>query len=442
MKRLFRSMVPVAVLAASGAIGFVLLTTAPKPERKPPNPVVPVVDVMGVLPVDYQVKVASTGTVAPRTQSTLVSEVAGRIIEVAPNFRTGGFFDAGEVLVSVDDAEYLLAVADIEAATEGVKARLAELDITAENLKKSLVIDTQHLELAQRQFQRNSKLREQGTVAQSVLEQSEREFLASKASIQSLNNSLALIPAQRRVLEAELRLKQAQLDTARLDLARTRLSAPYAGRVLEKRADIGQSVSKGSVLATLYAVDYAEIRLPINDREAAFLQLPVGRTSEVPPADLPKVTLAADIGGQRYEWLGRIVRSEGAIDARTRQLFLVAQVDDPYASVSGRPPLKVGQFVEAEIPGHVLRDVLVLPRKAVRADDEVLVVTPEDRIERRQLEVVWSDREHVVVRAGLQAGERVSLTALPYAPEGSRVTVGAVGGEKRQGSEQRLTETN
>ncbi len=442
MKRWFRFLAPAAVLAVSVAAGFLLLTTAPKPERKPPSPVLPLVEVMEVLPVDYQVKVASTGTVAPRTQSTLVSEVAGRIVEVAPNFRSGGFFDAGEVLVMVDEAEYLLAVADIEAAIEGVKARLAELDITAENLKKSLVIDTQHLELAQRQFQRNSKLREQGTVAQSVLEQSEREYLASKASIQNLNNSLALIPAQRRVLEAELKLKQAQLGTARLDLERTRLSAPYAGRVLEKQADIGQSVSKGSVLATLYAVDYVEIRLPINDREAAFLKLPAGRTSEVPPADLPEVILAADIGGQRHEWQGRIVRSEGAIDARTRQLFLVAQVDDPYSSANGRPPLKVGQFVEAEIPGHVLQDVLVLPRKAVRADDEVLVVTPEDRIERRHLEVVWSDQQNVVVRSGLRAGERVSLTALPYAPEGARVAVGVAEGEKRQGSAQRLTETN
>lgn len=437
MQKLIRPLAPLVVLAACAAIAFYLLTTAPRPERKPPPPVMPVVDVLEVQPVDYQVMVAANGTVTPRTQSELVSQVAGRIIQVAPSFRNGGFFDLGEVLVVIDPAEYELAVANLEAALAGVEARLAELKTTAANLKKSLAIETQQLALAERQFQRHSKLREQGTVAQSLMEESEREFLLRKSSIQNLNNSLQLIPAQRRVLQSELKLKQAQLDTAHLDLARTQVRAPYAGRVLEKRVDVGQSLSKGSVLGTLYAVDYAEIRLAITDREAAFLDLPLGRMAAVAADPLPPVTLSARIGEQRHQWPGHIVRSEGAVDARTRQLFLIAQVADPYALAEGRVPLKVGQFVEASIPGRILEQVFVLPRKAVRADDEVLVITPDERIQRRRLDVVWRDQESVVVRAGLNGGERVSLTALPYAPDGAQVRISGQPGQPGEPPPQR-----
>jgi RND family efflux transporter MFP subunit len=252
------------------------------------------------------------------------------------------------------------------------------------------------------------------------LEQSEREYLLRRASLQSLQNSLQLIPAQRRVLQAELKLKQAQRDMAQLNLTRTQVVAPYTGRVLEKRVDIGQSLSKGTVLATLYAMDSIEIRLPITDRKAQFLSLPEGQGSGV-----LSVVLFSKIGEQRYQWKGRIVRTEGAIDSRTRQQFLIAQVDNPYSNASDdRAVLKIGQFVEAEIPGQILTDVFVLPRKALRAGDEVLVITADDRIERRQLKLIWGDKESVVVRAGLVAGDRISLTALPYAPDGAQVKVG------------------
>jgi len=423
MRKLFRILLPAVVLVACVALAFFLMKTAPQPKRIQQKPVVPVVDVLEVEQADYQVKVASTGTIKPHTQSNLVAEVAGTVVHISPNFTNGGFIEQGELLVRIDPAEYQYAVANIKAALSGVRARLAELDTTAENLKKSLAIEGQHLALAERQFKRHTKLRKQGTVSQSALDQSEREYLLRKSSLQGLENSLELIPAQRQVLQADLKLKQAQLASAQLDLNRTQIKAPYTGRVLEQRVDLGQSVSKGSVLAAIYAVDYVEVRLPISDWEASFLALPEGRVGE----SQREVILSVSIADNRYQWRGRIMRTEGMIDTRTRQLFLVAQVDDPYAaSPDGKPPLMVGQFVEAEIPGRLLQDVIILPRKVIRANDEVLVIGSNDRIERRNLEMVWRDQEHVIVGAGLTAGERVSLTQLPYAPDGSPVKISGV----------------
>jgi len=419
MRKLFRILLPIIVLAACIAFAFFLIKTAPSPQRKPSKPVVPIVDVLEVESSDYQVVISSTGTIKPHIQSDLVSEAAGSVVYVSPHFTNGGFIDQGEVLVRLDQAEYQYAVANTRAALSGVKARLLELSATADNLKKSLAIEAQQLALAEREFKRHSKLKH-GTVSQSALDQSEREFLLRKSSLQGLKNSLGLIPAQRQILQAELKLKQAQLASAQLDLDRTQIKAPYAGRVLEQRVDLGQSVSKGSVLATIYAVDYVEVRLPISNREASFLTLPEGQEGETPL----EVILSVSIAGSDYQWRGRIMRTEGMIDVRTRQLFLIAQVDHPYThSADGKPPLMVGQFVEAKIPGRLLQDVIVLPRKVIRAADEVLVITPDNRIERRNLEVAWRDQASVVVRAGLSAGERVALTQLPYAPQGSLVRI-------------------
>jgi len=419
MSKVPRFLMPVVVLIACAAFAFFLIKTAPQPKRKPQRPVAPIVEVLKVKQSDYLVKVASTGTIKPHTQSDLVSEAAGSVVYVSPNFTNGGFIEEGELLVRLDPAEYQYAVANIEASLSGVKARLVELNTTAANLKKSLEIESQHLALAERQFIRHTKLRKQGTISQSALDQSEREYLLRKSSLQNLENSLELIPAQRQILQADLKLKQAQVSSAQLNLDRTQIKAPYKGRVLEKQVDLGQSVSKGSVLAAIYAVDYVEIRLPISDRDAAFLMLPTGGETELQQ----EVLLSVSIADNHHQWRGRIMRTEGAIDARTRQLFLIVQVDDPYAVTSSRPPLMVGQFVEAEIPGRLLHDAIVLPRKVVRAGDKVLVITSDDRIERRNLEVAWRDRDNVVVRSGLSVGERVSLTQLPYAPDGSQVKI-------------------
>ena len=433
MKQLLKRLAPLVVLAVAVAVSYYFFATAPEPKRRPPKPNIPLIEVFQVHPVDYQVQVDSSGTVSPQISSTLVAEVSGRILRVADSFRNGGFFKKDDVLVEIEAEEYRLALANIEAELHGVTARLAELQVKNDNLHKSLAIEKEQLALAEEQYQRQQRLREQGTVSQSTLEQSQRELLIRRSAIRSLRNDLELIPVQRKILESEQQLKQVRFDQARLDLARTRVLAPYAGRVLEKRADIGQSVSKGSALAEIYAIDAAEVRLPITEREAGMLLLPEINTDSGLSSKPVPVTFFTNSGGRKNQWNGLIVRTEGAIDSKTRQQFLVARIDQPFVSGDHQhPPLKVGQYVEAQIPGRTLSNVFVIPRKAVRADDEVVLLAADGRIERRQIQVVWKDRSSVVVSKSLTSGERISLTALPYAPEGSKVRIKGQGKKGRR----------
>lgn len=386
MKIWVRIATPLAVLTVGLAAGMMLLATGPKTERKRPPPTVPVVESMTVEEQDYPIKIRSRGTVSPRTQSTLIPEVSGRIVKVSPALRSGGFFEKGEELLHIDSNDYDNAV--VIARADLAKARLT---------------------LAQEEAQSDQARRDWARLAPD-----------------EMPSALVVRQPQVDSARAEVAAAEARLAQAETDLARTRILAPYAGRVLQKQVDVGQYVSPGTVLATIYAVDYVEIRLPLTDNQVGFVALPEqyrGGPAGVSADKGAAVTLSATIGRDRFDWRGRLVRTDGAIDTANRQLFVVAQVDDPYARHGTAPPLKVGQFVEAEIEGRVLSRVFVLPRSILEPGDKVLVIDDQHRLQRRSVDVRWRDGENVVVTGGIGAGERVSLTPMVFAAEGTVVRV-------------------
>ncbi len=389
MNRLLRILLPVIVVSAGVAIGLMLMATGPEVERRPPARMLPTVEVMVVQPQQYQVLLHTQGTVTPRTQSTLIPEVAGRIISIAHQFRSGESFAAGAELFAIDPTDYQNAI--IIARADLARARLA--------------------------------LAQENALAKHALDD------WKKLGRQQSPTDLTLHKPQVASAKAEVAAAEAQLRQAETNLRRTHIRAPYAGRVLEKMVDVGQYVSPGTVAATLYAVDVAEVRLPLTDRQLAFVDLPNGNWHSAP------VILRTRVGRVVNQWQGRLVRTESAIDVASRQLFVVAKIDHPFQykkqQQGSTPPLKMGQFVEADISGHLLNNVFVLPRQAVENDGQVLVVNAQNQIERRAVQVVLRKGGQVIVSAGLQAGERISLTPMPFAREGTAVEIaGEQNGER------------
>jgi RND family efflux transporter MFP subunit len=380
-----RLWLPLGILAAGAAAVVVLLATRPRVEPDPPEVAAPLVRVTSVAPEPHRFVVRTQGTVEPRTESELVPQVAGEVVWVSPALASGGFFEEDEPLVRIDPA-------DAAVELESTRAAVA---------------------LAESEFQRAKKERaRQRTLAE--------RSVASESRIDDAENAF-------RVAEAQLREARARLARAERDLERTELRAPYAGRVREESVDVGQFVSRGAPIATLYAVDFAEVVLPIPDRELQYLDLPLlyrGESPEIADSSLP-VRLHAEFAGQDNVWTGRIVRTGGEIDAKSRMVNLVARVEDPYgrALASARPPLAVGLFVEAEILGRSVDEAFVLPRVALRDGDRVLVLDDESRLRFRDVDVLRVEREAVVVGDGLRSGERVCVSPLRAVVDGMAVRV-------------------
>ena len=219
---------------------------------------------------------------------------------------------------------------------------------------------------------------------------------------------------------AALRETRAALDQAERDMARTEVRAPYTGRVRATSVDVGQFVNRGAPMATLYATDYAEVRLPIPDDDLAYLDLPLWHRGDK-AAEGPEVVLSARFAGGQHSWRGRIVRTEGEIDPRSRMVHVVARVEDPYAPSDGRPPLAVGLFVEAEIQGRRAEGVYVVPRAALRASGTVYLIDADERLRIRTVEVLRSTREQVIVGAGLSDGDRVVVSPFDTAVDGMHI---------------------
>lgn len=375
----------ILIVAAAGAAALVL--SRPDPTTRQPEAVLPVVRVHTVEIMDIALTVRSQGTVSPRTQSVLVPQVTGRVIEVAGSFAAGGFFEEGDWLVRIDPHDYRQAL--IGARAQEAQARLRLAGVRAE------------AELARKEW---------------------AELGDGEAG------PLTLFEPQVAEAEAALAAALAGVDQAQTNLARTEVLAPYAGRVRTQQVDRGQVVAPGTTLATIYAVDLAEVRLPLSDDELAYVDLPMGYRGESGPSAGPRVVLRAEFAGHVHEWTGRVVRTEGMIDPLSRMIHAVAQVRDPYGrSQPGRPPLAAGMFVEAEIQGKSLQDVAEIPRAALRPDGTVLVVDVEDRLRFRDVRVARTLRETVIVAAGLADGDRVCVSPLAAVVVGMRVIVRADG---------------
>jgi RND family efflux transporter MFP subunit len=376
-----RVLVPVGLVLA-GVLGMVLfLVTSPRLETQKREPPAPLVRTLAAEPRSLRLTVRTHGSVEPRSESDLVPEVSGTVVWISPSLATGGYFEAGEALLRIDPADSRLAV-------ERAGAVLARAE-------------------SQRALAAKELERLRGLAAQNV---------ASPAQLDDAANA-------DRVAQAALREARAALESARRDLARTEIHAPYTGRVRSESVDAGQFVSRGAPIARLYAIDYAEVRLPVPDQDLAYLDLPAYHLGQQDVRG-PDVTLHGDLAGQRRTWQGYVVRAEGEIDPHTRMLRLVARVDDPYArQASDRVPLPMGLFVDAEIAGRQVENAVVLPRAALRDASRVLVIDAEDRLHFREVQVLRASQDEVVVGGGLAAGERVCTSPLETVVEGMRVRV-------------------
>ncbi len=369
---------PVAILAVAALVVVALVSSRPQLETVPREVVPPPVRVLSVTSTEVDLGVRSQGSVIPVTEADLVSEVAGTIVWTAESFEVGGFFDAGEVLLRLDRRDYELALASSRAALAqagvGLAREQAEADVAREEWEE---------------------LGEDGEPGPLVLRKPQ----------------LAEARAQ---VEAAL----ANMRRAGLDLERTAIRAPFAGRLRAKRVDRGEFVNRGVPLATIYAVDAAEVVLPVPDSELAFLDLPLD--GELGDSG-PRVLLRARFAGGRHEWEGRVVRVGGEIDPATRMVNLIARVDDPYRASGDRPPLSVGLFVDAEVVGRSVESVFQVPRGALVGADRVWLVE-DGRLVLRRVGILRADPEVVIVSDGLSAGDRISLTVLESAVDGMRVT--------------------
>jgi len=380
---LIKGILPIVVLIVGFLIMRTLIASRQAPEKRVrQNPGV-LVQILETMSEDRQAIVTSSGTVRTAQEVTVAPQVSGLVTRVAPAFVAGSFFKAGELLFAVEALDYELAVERATAAVAKAKTEITVLESRAR--------------IARQEWDR----------------------LQSKNDRQP--NPLVLYEPQLQDAKANLTASMAALKQAELDLSRTRIVAPFNCRVRSEQVAPGQYVKAGSEVAVLASVDTAEIIVPLPLDEIPWVMIPQQRGGMPGIAATVRVTM----DDRTYQWPGRLDRSLGEVDMKSRMAQAVVVVDNPYTNTLGGAEdtvdLEVSMFVAVDLHGRTVQDVIVLPRKALRDNNTVWTMDNDQKLRIRKVETVRYEGDTVWITAGLDAGEQVVLTMLTGAADGMKL---------------------
>lgn len=379
-----QSIISIALLLVAALITALLYSLRPDTDITEPVYAPVTVDVVVAEKETIRIPMQAQGTVSPLQQTTLLAEVQGRIVEVSSTFNVGGFFQKDEVLLRIDPRDYQARQARAEAAIRAAESEL---------------------------------LQEQG---RADVARREWEKLPAGSQRSPEARDLYLRKPQLAQAEGQLLAARADLQTAQNDLDRTSVRAPYSALISAKHSELGQFVTPGAQLAEIFSVDIAEVRLPIPQTRLAYLDLPGVRSDDAGAT----IDLYTDVNGDVSHWPARLHRSEGVFDERSRSLFAVARIDDPYGlNQPERAALRVGTFVTANIEGRPMPGLVALPRYVMRAGDNVAVVDDNNLVRNRAVITLRTGGDFVYVSSGLEDGDEVILTTLDNALTGAEVSV-------------------
>jgi len=350
-----------------------LKDNGPEADKELPPRVIPVVNVMEARLGAEQLVISTQGRVESVRRTQAASEVMGRVVMVSPKFEVGGQFSHDEIMLEIDSADYVSALATAESSLADARLLLAQEQARADQ--------------AGRDWQKLGR----GEPSELVLR---------KPQIESA--------------QAHIAAATASVGKAKRDLERTKLRAPYDCRVEASYTDLGSYIMTGARLADLYSANAFEVRVPVTLEELAYLDKGkiVGS----------KVIANALLGGADRQWHGTIVRNEGVVDQQTMTMYLVVGIKpQSEAGPYQLPPL--GLFVQAEIQGGVMEGVIKVPRSALRPDNTLLTVNAANQLQVTPVTIARTLEKSVLVSAGLRDGAKVIVSPMETPVSGMKLSV-------------------
>jgi RND family efflux transporter MFP subunit len=373
-------LLPILVLLIAVGITFVILKTRKKPQPVEVPHLGPLVETVRLEPVTRNVVVVGTGTVQSRHEVDITPQVKGRVVKMSPNLVAGGTFREGELLFAIEDVDYQLAI-------DLARASLAQTELD---------------------LQRNANL---ARVAR-------QEWEALHPGGQTEPDPLVVYEPQMKSAQAQRDAAAANLKQAEINLQRTQVLAPFDGYVRSEQVEIGQYLTAGAPVAKIIGTAQTEIAVPLPLDELVWLDIPeTGGTEFGSPAKIELRT-----GGEVFRWQGQVSRALGEIDPRNRMAHIMVLVTDP-VSERGKNGhllnrLLPGMFVKVLLHGEQLSQVFAIPRGALRDNDTVWLANEDNTLTMRNVEIIRHEPHEVLVRSGVNNGDRLILTNLSGAAEG------------------------
>ncbi|WP_299640414.1 efflux RND transporter periplasmic adaptor subunit [uncultured Ruegeria sp.] len=384
---------------------------------------------MEILPQPVSATVIGYGWVEPARDWSAVSEVEGRIDAIPGDLAVGSVVEAGDVLFEIDVTDYELARQKAQANITSVEAQLRESERQEENTRKTLELQERTKAVAQNEYDRVASLVERGASTQAALDTAQKTLLAQSNSVLTLENTLALYPAQRESLEATRAVRMSELREAERSIEKAKISAPFRGRVSEIGVEAGQFVRTGDILLVLDDTSAAEVTAEVQPKTFAPIFMAARGKGEAPAEGIDTsrvIEFLTDAGisaevrvsleNRVLSWPAKLERMRGTLDADTATMGVVVRVEDP---TIGQPhlqrgPLESGAFVSVIFSSEPMENTVVVPRSALRYGDDgaafVYLADAQDRLAKSAVKVGHSIGEGAIILSGLEGGDRLVLS--------------------------------
>ncbi|MEE9326263.1 MAG: HlyD family efflux transporter periplasmic adaptor subunit [Cocleimonas sp.] len=416
-------LLPILILVSAFFLAKYLIATGPEVKKKPFVERLPVVEVIPLKPQDYSVNLKASGIVRAGTQTNLVSEVSGRIIKISDVFNEGSYFNKNQTLLTIDASDYKNALAITASDIAGSKALLDQLKVEESSTKRSYTLAKNNLGLGKVEVSRKSNLWKKKLIARSVLDAEKQKLIQLQQRVEDSLGKLNAFTSRKLAIESKISATRARQNQENLNISRTMIKTPYSGRVLQKNVDIGQFVTKGTGLGIVYATDYVYVDLPLSLNQYELLGIPeTFQNKSTSTKNLPKVTFNSTNSRLQSSWQGQIVRTSAALDSESRQIKVIARINNPFVAKAGvSAPVRIGQYLDANIKGKTFRNVYVLPAGAVRQNKEIMLlkngkvhIVPVDVLVNTSKQTIIKPKENI-------EGESLITTSLNQATQDMKV---------------------
>jgi membrane fusion protein, multidrug efflux system len=412
-----------------GIVFFVFMKTNKQtPVRLDNQERVQTVRVIPAEKMDIIPRVISYGYVQAERSWQAIPEVSGKVVFMNENLKKGHFIKQDETLLRIDTSTYGLAENKGVADLQNIDAKLNELEQSKKNTERLLATEKKSLTIASQELKRKRELFGSGYISASDLEKEERNFLSNQTSVNNLKNALALIPSQKKALEAQKKSSESSMSQKRLDVSKTEIRAPFDCRLSAVNIELYQFAGAGSILIEAQSVDRAEIPVPITPKKfltlmpktdgASIIEIPDIETLRRAIGLTAKVRLPVD-DNTMVGWDGWFSRTSESMDVKTGAMDVYIVVEKPYGNIipGKRPPLVPNMYVEVELTGRKIKNQMVIPRSAIH-EGNIYINGSENRLIIKSVDVSFFIMDVAVLSSGLEENESLILTDLVPAIEG------------------------
>ncbi len=355
------------ILVIAIALSWWLLRSAPGQEREKPQRSAKIVQTIAPVARDHAIAVSAYGSVIPARRITVRPEVGGRIVSQHPSLVPGGRVAVGETLLTIDDADYALALREANTALQEARS---EIDIEAGRL---------------------------------IVAERELEELRKVIPAADINEALVLRKPFQARTQAGLERAAAAVELAELNLTRTVVKAPFNALVIEESAEAGQLADPGTSLATLVGADafWIQTSVPLSDL----------RWIRLPADDKPGATASVGLSGTDLTWNGKVTRLLGNLEEAGRLARLLVEVPSPL-DANPTQALLLGSYVRVEIEAGTLENAIEIPQTALREGNRLWLAGPENTLVVREVEILWKTDNSVFIPDIFEPGESLIVSDL------------------------------